>query len=587
MRSVFVTRLILVRYPYNPRHHIPHMPVRGMSTISGQPSNQDTPIAVPSSARSTLHQPLHAAVSEVRLLELHPGDHDQEIRCTLHHHRLDVSTSYEALSYTWGYQQDKVPISIGNNPFEVTVDLAAALRRFRDRQTSRLLWIDQICINQTDFAERNAQVSLMRRIYESAARVIVWLGEEDESSNMAMAFIQQHEATVDGCLQDNQSDHLHRIFNEPSYKTGLEAIVQTTIIKPYFDRYWIIQEIVLARDAIVYCGSRSASWRAVMQFMKGILGYNPGLVDTARNDLSPIGYMSQRLSDLQERRQKEPTLLFEPWQLVHWFRYCKATVPSDRIYSWLGICGQWRQAGFKIDYNRHDHDTFKLFTRAMIEHNQDLSWLSHAGSPRRFATLPSWVPDLELPIGVKADPLVLEKGAYSADRGSAVSLQLSPDSSSLFCSGVRIDRISFVTRTVDEVIGICFCGRLDPSSTPAELIRAAASRYGDALRFELECLFTAKRMTPKDQNTVSVVSLLSMVHRAGSVSSRHMPNINAMRLLGESTIGMRAAFVSETGHVGLVPQFAQVGDVVCVLFGSEVPVVLRKDGDHYRFVGDW
>jgi hypothetical protein len=43
-----------------------------------------------------------------------------------------------------------------------------------------------VCINQKDVEERNAQVALMRRIYHSAPRVVVWLGDEADDSRLAM-----------------------------------------------------------------------------------------------------------------------------------------------------------------------------------------------------------------------------------------------------------------------------------------------------------------------------------------------------------------------------------------------------------------
>jgi hypothetical protein len=437
----------------------------------------------------------------------------------------------------------------------------------------------------------------MQNIYEAATRVIVWLGEEDETSNKAMSFIHQYEQILEGSQADNRSDVLHHIFSEPSNKAEIEAIVQAIMINPYFERHWIIQEIVLARDSVVYCGSRSASWRTVIQFMEGVVQYNPSLVDTARkqrNDSSPIGYLWGRLNGLQEQRRQGQTLLFEPWWLVLWFRYCKATVPSDRIYSWLSLCEQWRQTEFKIDYKMHHHDVFKHFTRVMIEHARNLRWLAHAGSPRTFATLPSWVPDLELPIGMRPDPLVLMKGMYSADRGSEFGARFSMDSSSFFCTGVSIDRISFVTSSTKECLRVFLDGSLDSSATPPKLLQAVTSRYGDALEFELEDLYTAGRRCSKDGrgpvrnlSGITFVKILRKMSEAGGVGPEYASWLNAMYLLGESTLGVRTVFVSEMGYVGLVPEYARIGDAVCILFGSEVPVVLRKEGDYYRFIGDW
>ena len=49
-----------------------------------------------------------------------------------------------------------------------------------------LLWIDSICINQSDLAEKSSQVNLMRRIYRKAKRVIVWLGKDGRGDHKAV-----------------------------------------------------------------------------------------------------------------------------------------------------------------------------------------------------------------------------------------------------------------------------------------------------------------------------------------------------------------------------------------------------------------
>ncbi|CAN8098610.1 unnamed protein product [Discula destructiva] len=44
--------------------------------------------------------------------------------------------------------------------------------------------------------------------------------------------------------------------------------------------------------------------------------------------------------------------------------------------------------------------------------------------------------------------------------------------------------------------------------------------------------------------------------------------------------------VTCNGHVGMVPEKAEKGDVVCVLFGCSVPVLLRRHLDSWTIVGE-
>jgi hypothetical protein len=51
------------------------------------------------------------------------------------------------------------------------------------------LWIDQLCIDQTNTSERNHQVQMMSNIYRRAYHVIVWLGPGNTNTKNAMANI--------------------------------------------------------------------------------------------------------------------------------------------------------------------------------------------------------------------------------------------------------------------------------------------------------------------------------------------------------------------------------------------------------------
>lgn len=44
----------------------------------------------------------------------------------------------------------------------------------------KVYWIDAICINQQDDAEKSTQVQAMRDVYDQAKLVIAWLGPSEE-----------------------------------------------------------------------------------------------------------------------------------------------------------------------------------------------------------------------------------------------------------------------------------------------------------------------------------------------------------------------------------------------------------------------
>lgn len=117
--------------------------------------------------------------SEIRLLKLLPGLRRDKIKCVIFRANLDdKDLRYEALSYTWGSPLPVRTIHLNSKKFCVTPSLHAALQHLRRVDEPRILWVDAVCINQFDFAERSQQVGLMRRIYSQASSVCVWLGAQ-------------------------------------------------------------------------------------------------------------------------------------------------------------------------------------------------------------------------------------------------------------------------------------------------------------------------------------------------------------------------------------------------------------------------
>ncbi|KAH6857601.1 heterokaryon incompatibility, partial [Alternaria alternata] len=84
---------------------------------------------------------------------------------------------YTALSYVWGDAKHTKPIQLGYHQIPtITKNLEKALRHLRDRASERILWVDAICINQSDEEEKLSQVQSMGDVYRNAVEVRIWLG---------------------------------------------------------------------------------------------------------------------------------------------------------------------------------------------------------------------------------------------------------------------------------------------------------------------------------------------------------------------------------------------------------------------------
>lgn len=134
------------------------------------------------------YQPL-SEPGQIRLVTILPGDQGAYLQLQLEHIDLTSNAKYECLSYAWGQVGHDQPLTLNNSSFLISSTLHTALQHLRHPQRSRKIWIDAISINQADVEERSQQVAIMRTIYKSAKRVIVWLGPATESSEKAMAFL--------------------------------------------------------------------------------------------------------------------------------------------------------------------------------------------------------------------------------------------------------------------------------------------------------------------------------------------------------------------------------------------------------------
>jgi hypothetical protein len=166
-------------------------------------------------------------------------------------------------------------LQIGEHQLSLTPNLGRALICFQERLTKPMfLWIDSICINQADMEERGLQVQIMSQIYQSASGVWVWLGPAADNSDLAMDVIDE----VSNYPEDMRGEAsrsikwVRRILYESEFSAHRLAL-QLLFSRPYWQRLWIVQEVVLGActdSPLVCCGQRVSCLRARNQACEGI-----------------------------------------------------------------------------------------------------------------------------------------------------------------------------------------------------------------------------------------------------------------------------------------------------------------------------
>lgn len=299
---------------------------------------------------------------EIRLICLQPGSYQDPIRCEIFHASFDLEIMYGALSYTWADENGDASLSesvkcaysdeMEYRSLSVTRNCAAALRRIRGSSQEKILWVDAMAIDQSNFLERSHQVGVMDQIYSKASLVVVYLGEEPLG------------LTEPGLWLD---DRRRRIALEKLFS------------RPWVSRVWVIQEFALARKAMLVMGPESCVLdealfsrirgraRVYKLRVPGPLAWDP-LVGRTDGTLA----------------------------LLDMARNCHATEPRDKVYGIMGLASDSFRAALKVDYSLSMEEILLRTAEAIIiaEGLDILAYASSSSDRKLLDTgLPSWVPD--------------------------------------------------------------------------------------------------------------------------------------------------------------------------------------------------
>lgn len=275
----------------------------------------------------------------IRLLELYPPDEGQNpVQARLFWVRLSDEPRYEALSYVWEAQPINerglggfIEIELSREKSEwsrreITPNLQVALIHLRPRKTSRILWIDALCIAQTDVDDRNRQVALMGRIYSQAIQVIVWLGEGKSGADNALDVLST-------TLLLAKSNRLSNQFTDTEVVTALDSILAS----PYWHRMWTVQEFVLAKQIVLTYGKSRLIW--TMQHSTAMSDlHNQYSSNTARP--ASLREMLRLSSYWSERRQGGTRVTIPLFSLVEDFSTRGCSDPRDRVFALLALASR-------------------------------------------------------------------------------------------------------------------------------------------------------------------------------------------------------------------------------------------------------
>ncbi|KAK8000042.1 hypothetical protein PG990_012642 [Apiospora arundinis] len=377
----------------------------------------------------TFYRPLDYSSKQIRLISIASGSFDDPLVCTLKRHTTPIEEQeFEALSYCWGDLQDTVTIILRHdhtglpNPdserrgddeqtFNITKSLNLALRHLRRQDRERVIWIDALCINQGSIRERNYAIPFMVDVYRYASSVVVFLGEENKTKNFTriwqlMAMLRSTiekalpEAGMSGpltpqhdiqgfvdCLTLGSKDG--KPESENLFRVHLSLAAEDFFEFPWFQRVWVVQEVMNAKRAIVYCGGQEREWIDILVFFctavknsRSYAGALSGNLDL-RDRLPPFLW-TRLLAAQRGQHQKEGDIPSPPrlplLEVLTRGRAFAATDPRDKIFALLSFGEETQNiealpSRLKPDYAKSSSDVWKDVTRQWIIDHQSLDIL--------------------------------------------------------------------------------------------------------------------------------------------------------------------------------------------------------------------
>ncbi|KAH7377533.1 heterokaryon incompatibility protein-domain-containing protein [Cadophora sp. MPI-SDFR-AT-0126] len=567
---------------------------------------------------ATMYEPLPGP-GWFRLLVIEPwcADNDK-LRCNLRAVRLDDAAGrYSALSYCWTQPvRDAVHGLLCNGlAIDVGENLRLALENIRYRTLPRIVWVDALCINQDDLAERNQQVQLMGQIYQQAIEAIVWLGDSfprrppwPEFDAICKVVKKWDKSLRPYYESRNEKGKLCR--TEPGISRNQSSWDASLVSRffgcPWFERRWVIQEVALAPSAVVKAPGATIQWKWI--------GLAAGIIRTNHDQLissyqMPNVYNAYLISRLSSHGPLPPldVRLLSLLRLTTGF---KTAEKLDVVFALLGFLNRQGESfrsrspsgAVRVDYNLSESELGILVAEShMAQSRRPLSFLSDAvGIPEK----PTWSPRWTHKMASMLDPWSLndDTDAFNPAKGLSFKRFQPTRPDQLNVEGVRLSQVAWRTAMFGSpedfnaimadliqmlhrcqggwdiwnasampAVARTFCGERDRYGGRAKDLDHLATQLSDFIRTWLRC-------HPDYFPELSQVLNIEKVYSEGD----GMTWVDA----AEAVCLGRCLFYTTSGHIGLGPGDMALGDVVCILGGTVMPIVVRPLEDQFGIVGD-
>ncbi|KAM7212050.1 Heterokaryon incompatibility protein (HET) domain containing protein [Rhypophila decipiens] len=535
------------------------------------------------------------------------------LRCTLMTVSMDEHLPpFEALSYRWGFS--KIPgqtelIVIDGRPMVIPGSAYQLLHARSSVFTDKLVWIDAICINQTDVEEKSRQLPLKKDIYSKANKVTVWPGDKWDSG-MAMGIMRRVFSAI--VMYQAPEEEIRDLFEDEWDRRAWKAMLKL-LKNSYFTRMWVIQEIVRGLDVEIYHGGHSMPWEAFALVVEKCMHprwrtalYGP------RQQTSPAptralteAAMGVDLMSLFRVEAEEKMLgAFHIGHLLAATAKSQATDPRDKVFALSGLLSNHHALlESLLDYSKSATEVFLETAKTVLKQERDpyaLFGFAGIGWESNLSDLPSWAQQEPLPVcrrpsirmHTDGTPCVVVRGTIT-DRvakdvkavgqsvmpeATATSFQFSRDRSDWYLQAKALleegqQTYPHTGQLLEEAFWRTIVADRSGLKRPAPAYFEACNRVYEKLSGVRVKAYPDK---PKEPLCIGDYPELRDIWPTKlDAEAEFYEFLHAIPRSAEH----RKFIVGEHGFLGLAPPLTKVGDLICLLDGGPTPFILREHED--------
>ena len=405
----------------------------------------------------------------------------------------------------------------------------------------------------------------------------------------------------------------------PDLNEAIWACVQELFALPLFRRIWVIQEVVAATNVKIVCGKWIIDWTD-LHLAIDIVDRQIQLSDDRFSNMALYWdpFMALAAQREWEARQHRWTL----FMLLEHFRYAESTLTRDRLFALLGLASDGNEEAFEPDYESPLEDIVLRFARVFIQQGRGMQLLYRAGlstnpQSHRF---PSWIPDWTI-----RRPRSLNESSeggvtFSASGPQQANISCIPDTDELLVEGYEVDvieRISMssnveqewknyfieVDTMVDSAVLFPIRNSLEELKWRVPVAGVFYPKLAISEELDLESSYTAfrkyldinnkgnERSTKENGYTLNGSSDPEEHASAPQETEAQTAKKKSTGYVSElrGTLEGFRFVVTKKGFLGVVPNLAQIGDMVALLKGGRVPFIFQRSTTRpecFRYVGE-